>query len=94
MSNLIDRAADRLRGRWHQGGWTDHEGNVCVMGALCIGADQIEAIEAAITALNDVARAEFGINAIEYNDHRSTSEEDVLLLMKKASALLDERMSS
>lgn len=92
MTNIIDKAADRLRGRWHQGwmGDTRGDGSVCLIGALCVAAEVSRASDIPHN-VKKALRAELGhVDLVGFNDNPSTSEETVLLLMKKASARLDE----
>lgn len=106
--NIIDKAADRLRGRWQKGELGDYtgDGDVCPIGALgwamgsdyesrALGMDRVWT-SPELRTLNRVLREESlgRFDAVQsFNDDLSTSEEDVLLLMKKASARLDEATS-
>lgn len=104
--NVIDKAIERLSGRWCKAQWLSDDGNVCLSGALkevsrnerdVVNPVQYEALKALVV---DTILAEDlcptwrlkpgGGMILWFNDDPSTTEEDVTLLMKKASARLDE----
>lgn len=98
--NVIDRAADRLRGHWCKGKLRDNNGNVCMVGALKAVTETpdhdliSDHALPAIQAIEHVIATEYGNYGLpSFNDLDWTTEEDVLLVFKKASALLDERAS-
>lgn len=96
---IFDRAADRLRGRWMKGDLADDDGNVCTVGALlAVGLDAALVWEArqllwVIVARDYPDRCEgaFIEGTADFNDHPDTTEEDVLLSLKKASVEWSER---
>lgn len=93
--NILDKAADRIRsGGWVQGKGGDVAGGgpVCAVGAIDSVAEQDQLLSRyhlATKALHAEARTLGFPSAVHFNDHPSTSVEDVLLLFKRASERLD-----
>lgn len=98
MTNPLDLAADRLRGRWQQGALGDFTGDgpVCANGAiLCVvGREQTWAghsMDCLLRAIHQHSSNPRHHCISAFNDDPSTTEEDVLLMFKRASALWYER---
>lgn len=91
--NVIDRARERIeRDGWYQGAMHGPDGSHCILGALskeCDIVDREGTLHPAAVALQE----ETGHAIAPFNDAPSTSVEDVLLVLKRASARLDEMSS-
>lgn len=96
-SELLEKAHDVIVERgWCQNSFEDREGRVCALGALAAAVNDGQATFSpwvlAIGRLDVHAKAkdllfreaDF-VPAPQYNDHPSTSKEDVLLLFKRAA---------
>lgn len=86
--NVIDQAAERLRGHWMQGRYNDENGNMCLLGAMNWYHKQFA--PACGFIVHELRAIGYIDGIADFNDDPSTTEEDVLLLMKRASARLDE----
>lgn len=90
MTNVLDAAADRLRGHWIQHDQTGPRGGVCAVGAVYAVTGDHELAFRATVALSGACFDDHGVGLIAFNDRADTTEEDILLVFKKASARMDE----
>lgn len=95
--NLIDKARESLAGNWHQGSYDGPNGTGCVLnhfdratGGRTIKSPHFETW----LFVDSFARTEAGTNIYAFNDDPSTTEEDMLLFLKKASVAYDEQQGA
>jgi hypothetical protein len=88
--NIIDRARERIeRDGWVQGSFGDDGHPVCLFRALKLEGHTPDERLGAYAAV-DAELPMFALGRItKFNDDPSTSLEDVLLVLKRASARLD-----
>jgi hypothetical protein len=80
-------ARERVEKGWCKHRLRDGQGNVCAVGAICLqtGAE-MPARHPAAAQLRKFLPKEFGGEIADFNDARSTTKEDVLMLFDKALA--------
>ncbi len=107
-ANVIRKAMSNLPGHWHQGAYTDDNGNYCGFGHIGQALDEAEELEeyerqAMYSTLHAVAKEQYpertGKRPVTlltgfpcFNDHPDTTEEDVLRIMDKAAVELESRV--
>lgn len=90
--NVIDKAIEELRGNWWQAGqpsdWA--KPGSCIILALDAAAENDSSVffEGANACAEELG-VEEAHELADFNDAPTTTEEDVLLLMKRASARLE-----
>lgn len=106
MNNPIREACKRLPGHWYKGGLGDNRGNLCGIGHLrevLFETDQYgDYWNETVNLMNSTAGELFPDRAVfepgEYpsfavfNDHKDTTEEEVLSVMEKAAIKLEEQV--
>ena len=99
--NVIREAAHRLPGNWHQGSIYGGHDNYCGLGWVDKVAKEqgVDETWSLWTLMGEVAREQFPerINPFadevafaQFNDHRATTEDEVVAVMEKAAVRLDE----
>lgn len=96
--NIIDQAADRLRGRWCKGEWIADDGAVCLSGAVNQTAEFNDRFAIKEHIARTIQREHPRYADLEtqpglllmFNDAKDTTEEDVLLVLKHAAVDYDE----
>ena len=93
----IERAAALLKDHWIKGRAYDGEGNYCLVGALDAATDDTSSGNGnvtgswtkAITAVSKQLPAGY-VTIPQFNDATTTTEEDVLNLLRRAAEAADE----
>jgi hypothetical protein len=104
--NPIREAAARVPGHWHQGSYRDNEGNACGLGHLFDVLEEsnidmgrwYEEPETSPAMMMQRAAYELFPERFEYaeqsfagfNDHKDTTESEVVAVMEKAAVRFDE----
>lgn len=102
--NPIREAIKTLPGNWIKGTMSDNDGNHCGLGHLaCALRDyedkfrplRINIRGIALSAMHTVACEQYperGENFVDFNDHPSTTEAEVIAVMEKAAVRFDEQV--
>jgi hypothetical protein len=94
---ILTKAQEHIQNGWGKGSYEDVNGNVCSMGAIYKAAGMLDekggvkdlpmaSVTYAIQALTNVVMDEVpGTSCVVvFNDYANTTQEDVLLMFKKA----------